>query len=299
MLKNIFNLFWFAIALFYISEIFANKMNTPISPLPDSIVYKNGKYFSKIDNMELAYVSAGEFIQGNNNGHYDEKPEHKIYLDSYFIDVHEVTNRQFEKFIIESGYKAEGPWKRGFKKGYEEYPVRFVNWYDAKAYAKWAGRQLPTESQWEKAAKGSLNYTYPWGMDYKENKAHTDKKVLKGPTKIGSYPKGASQYGCMDMAGNVWEWVNDWYDRFYYHNFSNEKVQKNVAGPKDEAQPEKRFLDTKTAAGNERSTRKVIRGGGWAGSGKENSRVSKRMMGNPKYWLNDTGFRCALSLNTK
>lgn len=267
------------------------------SSLPRHIIHEGGKYVSQKDGMELVLVPAGESVMGCDKGHYSERPAHPVRLGPFLIDKHEVTNAQFAKFVKETTYKPEGPWRQGYRAFDEsDFPVRFVTWHDADAYARWAGRRLPTEAQWERAARGTDGRIYPWGMDWKDGLSRTDQDQEAGPTKVGSFPKGASPYGCLDMGGNVWEWSNDWYDRFYYENFKDNKVAVNPTGPDDGALPEKRFIFTNTAPGNERSTRKVIRGGGWMHEGKENARCSKRTAGNPKYWFPDTGFRCAIWL---
>ena len=267
--------------------------------LPPDISRKDGKFFSKKDGMPLVFVPAGKFFMGSPNGNYNERPANQILLDAFLIDVHEVTNAQFAKFVEDTRYRPKGPWKRGYQTGQENHPVRFVTWYDAKAYARWAGRDLPTEAMWEKAARGETGLIYPWGRQWKEGVARVDLDVDAGPCAVGSFPEGASPYGCHDMGGNVWEWVNDWYDRYYYESLQAEMLPRNPKGPPDGAPPEPRFVKTDTAAGNERSTRKVIRGGGWLKKGKENLRCSKRSWSNPRYWLNDTGFRCAISLKRK
>ena len=266
------------------------------SGLPPGIQRQGDKYVSKKDGMELVLVPAGAFVRGSPDGHFSERPPHSVYVDDFLIDVHEVTNSQFEKFVRDSGYESQGPWKRGYGKGQEDYPVRFVTWYDAKAYAKWAGRDLPTEAMWEKAARGVSGYVYPWGSEWKDGVACVDRDVSAGPQAVGSYPAGASPFGCVDMAGNVWEWVDDWYDRFCYERFLGPKLIRDPTGPEDGAPPEMRFVESGTAAGNERSTRKVIRGGGWVKQGRENARCAKRTAGDPRNWLNDTGFRCAIAL---
>jgi len=264
--------------------------------LPPGIRRADGKYFSEKDGMQLVFVPAGKFRRGSPTGNYNERPAHEVYVDAFLIDVHEVTNAQFKRFVQDSGYRPKGPWKRGYGPGQHDYPVRFVTWHDAKAYAKWAGRDLPTEAMWEKAARGESGFIYPWGHQWKKGAARVDLDVSAGPCAVGSFPQGASPYGCLDMGGNVWEWVNDWYDRYYYENFQGDVPARNPQGPPDGAPPEPRFVKSNTAGGNERSTRKVIRGGGWVKSGKENLRCAKRSWGNPRYWLNDTGFRCAISL---
>ena len=262
--------------------------------LPKHVVNKDGKYISLIDGMELIYIPAGSFIMGSKSGNTDERPEHEVELDHYFIDKYEVSNLQFEKFVKLSNYIPEGPWKRGYKSSLEKNnPVVFITWHDAYQYSKWAKRSLPTEAQWEYAAKGERNYQYPWGTTWNEKNIPLERFVA-----VDSFKHAKAPFGNHLMAGNAWEWVLDWYDRHYYQTFKD-KTAKNPLGPKDGAPPEQRFVDTETAAGNERSTLKVIKGGsGFGALKKENNRGSKRMWGNPRYWFNDTGFRCGFSLET-
>src|SRR3989338_4336712 len=166
--------------------------------LPDGIAVENGRYISKIDGMPMVLVPAGEFIMGSGEGHDDEQPAHRVYLDRFLIDIHEVTNAQFERFVQRSGYQPQGPWRRGDGPEKGQHPVRFVTWYDADAYARWAGKQLPTEAQWEKAARGTRGYVYPWGNEWlpdMSRRAGTD-----APMPVGSFPAEASPYGCLDMA---------------------------------------------------------------------------------------------------
>ncbi len=263
--------------------------------LPSGISKQGNKYVADKDGMEMILVPAGEFMAGSDHGSSDEKPRHRVALGAFLIDKHEVTNAQFARFVKESSYRSEGPWRRGFGPGQEDHPVRFVNWNDASAYAKWAGRSLPTEAQWERAARGSKGTKYPWGNEFESGMARTEAAPSAGPVRVGSFPAGATTEGGLDFAGNVWEWVADWYDRHYYATLKG-KTTRDPRGPKDGAPPAKKFVDSHTAAGNERSTLKVIRGGGWGKGGAENTRLSKRMWGNPRYWFNDTGFRCAVSM---
>lgn len=264
--------------------------------LPPGIERSGEHFLATRDGMAMVLVPAGAFPMGSDDGAFDERPAHRVHLQAYLIDRHEVTNAQFQHFVQESGYEPQGPWERGAGLGGAGQPVRFVTWHDAVAYATWAGRRLPTEAQWEKAARGAEGRRYPWGHGWRAAAAHTERGVDAGPDQVGSHPAGASPYGCLDMAGNVWEWVADWYDRRAYEARADGSAVREPTGPEDGAQPEQRFFDTKTAAGKERSTRKVIRGGGWVAGGAENARASKRTAGNPRYWLNDTGFRCALPL---
>ncbi|VEN73831.1 conserved exported hypothetical protein, Sulfatase-modifying factor-like [Candidatus Desulfarcum epimagneticum] len=267
--------------------------------LPDGVSFKNGKYISEKDQAQMAFIPEGAFVMGSRSGNDNEKPAHAVWLSDFYMDISEVNNARFEKFVKESGYRPQGPWRRGYAPGQGDYPVRFVTWHDANAYADWAGKRLPTEAEWEKAARGEKSLVYPWGDDWNPRFVENPQNDFS-PVKTDAFPERAAPYGCLGMGGNVWEWVADWYDRFYYREFEDGSVAENPAGPEDGAPPLKRFMDAGAGAGNERSTLKVIRGGGsWGRFAKENARTSKRMWANPSYWLNDTGFRCAVSAPRK
>ncbi len=269
--------------------------------IPEGVVEQGGVYFSEIDGMELVPVGMGNFQMGSHKGAFDEQPVHRVQLSPFFIDRFEVSNVQFETFVTQSHYEPEGPWRRSHGPGRENQPQRFVSWNDAMAYANWAGRTLPTEAQWEMAARGVESTTYPWGNAWEEGRARAGVGLNDGPVDVGSFPSGASPSGALDMAGNVWEWVGDWYDRNAYQRTSERRSHtiEDPLGPPDGASPELRFVESGTAAGNERSTRKVIRGGGWVEDGSENLRTSKRAWGNPRAWFNDTGFRCAIAVGDR
>ncbi|MCA1899906.1 MAG: SUMF1/EgtB/PvdO family nonheme iron enzyme [Chloroflexi bacterium] len=185
------------------------------------------------DGMTLVYVPAGEFMMGSLQGDPDEKPSQKIYLDSFWIDQTEVTNAMYALCVAEGACAlprylgSPNEIKYYGNPKYADYPVIYVNQEMAKAYCEWAGRALPTEAQWEKAARGTEGNIYPWGdkfdgsllnfcdVNCPEPRAYgyyDDKTVYLA--RVGYYPGGASVYGALDMAGNVWEWVADFYDAY-------------------------------------------------------------------------------------
>ncbi|MBI9043582.1 MAG: formylglycine-generating enzyme family protein [Anaerolineaceae bacterium] len=224
---------------------------------------------SSKDGMILLAVPAGEFEMGSNGGGSDEKPIHTVYLDAYWMDQTEVTNAMYEK-CVEAG-KCEKPRGSDYENSsYSNHPVVYVDWQSAQDYCEWAGRRLPTEAEWERAARGTDGRTYPWGEGIDSSLANYGQNV-NDTTKVGSYPQGASPYGALDMAGNVWEWVLDWYDSDYYSNSPAENPQ----GP---------------STGEYR----VLRGGSWGYYGML-PRSAHRLRHDPSNDVSGLGFRCALS----
>ena len=210
--------------------------------------------------MTLLYVPAGDFKMGSDSSvDTDEQPQHTVYLDAFWIDQTEVTNALFKKFIEATGYQTDAAKKgsgwvfdaatkdwydtkgtdwqhpRGSNSnlnGLANHPVVQVSWNDAQAYCQWAERRLPAEAEWEKAARGPSigsgdSRTYPWGNQLPDQTRLNYNQTLDGTTPVGNYPTGASPYGALDMAGNVWEWVADWYDENYYASTPS----RNPAGP--------------------------------------------------------------------
>jgi formylglycine-generating enzyme required for sulfatase activity len=174
---------------------------------------------SSIDGMPLLFVPAGEFLMGATDSdpeaYPNEKPQHTVFLDSYWIDRNEVTNALYKKCVQVGVCPQPFDTRFYFNSKYANYPVIFVSWDNANTYCTWAGRKLPTEAQWEKAARGTDGRTYPWGEGLSCDKANYT-KCVGDAVEVGSYPLGASPYGALDMAGNVWEWVADWYSETYY-----------------------------------------------------------------------------------
>jgi formylglycine-generating enzyme required for sulfatase activity len=221
---------------------------------------------------EMVAVSAGPFWMGSDDGEDNEKPRRRVTLDGFSIDKFEVTNALYQKFVKATGRAAPGHWTASELNGPQQ-PVVGVSWDDAVAYCAWAGKRLPTEAEWEKAARGTDGSKYPWGDKWDASRANSSESRLGATAKVGSYPSGASPYRAHDMAGNAWEWVADWYDEEYY----KKGPDRNPKGP-----------DT--------GFTRVLRGGSWDLS-PVNLRAAYRYDNPPDYRFNRIGFRCARGLS--
>ncbi|MBI4671260.1 MAG: SUMF1/EgtB/PvdO family nonheme iron enzyme [Chloroflexi bacterium] len=190
-----------------------------------------------IGGAPMMFVPAGEFLMGSSDADKDasddEKPQHRVFLDAYWMDKFEVTNAQYKKCVDAGKCQPPNPTRSYTRKSYygnaqyDDYPVIYVSWTDAKTFCESAGKRLPTEAEWEKAARGTDARIYPWGNTFDKNLLNSADGGKGDTTSVGNYPQGASPYGVMDMAGNVWEWVADWYDASYYQN----SPQSNPQGP--------------------------------------------------------------------
>lgn len=232
----------------------------------------------------MALVPAGWSLMGSdpNKDHAagpQEQPQHRVYLDAFQIDRYEVSNVDYLRFILATGTDWPPFWReQPFPEKMARHPVINVNWHEADAYCRWAGRRLPTEAEWEKAARGVDGRIFPWGDEpagwIKSNIAHSgSKRGFKYPplANVNRYDKGVSPYGVYQMAGNVSEWVADWFDPEYYRRGDNE----NPKGPKS-------------------GDIKVFRGGSW-NEDPEVARSAGRNAGAPDHRSYLTGFRCAKS----
>lgn len=189
-------------------------ISSPVSP-PKPVEKKPPKPIVEISTIPpqgMVYVSSGEFIIGSDEGTEFEKPKRKIYFKDFFIDQYEVTNVEYKKFVDATGCKPPKDWiENNYPSGKGNHPVTNITYTNAESCAKWAGKRLPTEEEWEKAARGTEGQKYPWGNLWAEERANVRpvgsfKKSALQP--VGSYPKGVSVYGCFDLAGNAWEWTS-------------------------------------------------------------------------------------------
>jgi len=222
----------------------------------------------------VVLIPGGEFSMGNDSG-WDYSPAHTVRVDTFFIDTFEVTNADYLSFCEATERKLPEFWgEERFRSGpgFPDHPVTGVSWHDALAYAEWRGDRLPTEAEWEYAARGGLvGMPYPHGVDLSPDDGNYSKSELGGPVPVGSYP--ANGYGLYDMLGNVCEWVHDTYHPDYY----KESPSENPRGP-------------------EEGYMRVIRGGGWhTGPGCTYVYHRNALRSN---WLDfNVGFRCARSLD--
>jgi serine/threonine-protein kinase len=244
-------------------------ISTPALP-PGSI------QVSARDGMEMVYIPAGLFDMGSFIGTVDEQPKHSVSLDAYWMDKTEVTNGMYSLCVQSGSCLAPQDQSNTHPTYYSDpqftdYPVIALDWNSAQAYCAWAGRHLPTEAEWEKAALGTDGRNFPWGDTLPNDSRLNFNHSIGDTVQVGSYQSGASPYGVLDMAGNVNEWVADWYDPGYYAL----SPASNPTGPLEGVQ-------------------KVLRGGSWH-TDEYNIRSADR-----HYLAPDTrdiviGFRCALA----
>jgi formylglycine-generating enzyme required for sulfatase activity len=192
------------------------------------------------DGLIMVHVPEGEFEMGD--GKDEDCSKHRVHLSAYWIGVYCVTNAQYLRFVEATGHRpparadyGDPVWTgRRFPRKKADHPVVYVSWYDALAYAKWAGCELPTEAQWEKAARGPQGLIYPWGNDWDANKCRQSENHGNEMTSaVSGYPQGVSEYGTYGQSGNVWEWCADWYDSGYYAQSPARDPRRGPKGSSD------------------------------------------------------------------
>jgi formylglycine-generating enzyme required for sulfatase activity len=226
---------------------------------------------------DMVSISAGPFIRGTDAGGFDERPQRTLVLSAFAIDRYEVTNFQYQQFVDATGHRKAGPPSRyaknmGKMRGVNQ-PVVYVSWEDAGSYCRWKGKRLPTEAEWEKAMRGTDGRLWPWGNTEQANGANWA-RVQDGydvTASVGSFKNDRSPYGVMDGAGNVMEWVQDWYSESYYKDLSDQNPQ-----------------------GPEYGVYRVLRGGGYTTAGGD-IRITSRSKMVPDFRDETIGFRCAVS----
>ncbi len=219
----------------------------------------------------MVLIPAGEYTMGSNDWWPKSQPEHTRILDAFYMDLFEVTNRRYKEFVDATDYKHPKHWTNGIiPRERLDHPVTYVNWFDADNFCKWDSKRLPTEAEWEKAARGTDKRTFPWGDKFAKEKGNTPQYGHGDTMIVGSFPQGVSPYGVHDMAGNVFEWVNDWFQPYPGNSHADENYGELY---------------------------KLIRGGSWYDCTYYKCGISaptyNRIFFNP-YTLNSNfGFRCA------
>jgi formylglycine-generating enzyme required for sulfatase activity len=233
----------------------------------------------------MAHVPKGEFIMGSNEIdkeakalqygfrkplYANEHPRRNVMLRAFHIDRTETTNIEYHEFVDSTRHKPPKDWLRGkYPEKFADHPVVNVSWHDADVYCKWRKKRLPTEEEWEKAARGTDGRKFPWGDEFDIKKVNALGEY-EGAAPAGKFPEGASPYGALDMSGNVMEWTSNWYEQYPENDFNDKDYGEQY---------------------------KVVRGGGWGGTGHYALQVfvstSYRNMFEPEEVFDDLGFRCA------
>lgn len=255
-------------------DILANQpktLNFSLEPGATTVPLASGSV-----DADMALIYAGEFYMGSGDsdsmGQSDTTPKHKVYLAAYYIDKYEVTNAQYKECVDAGTCNKPQDTEWYNDSGKATHPVVYVDWNQANAYCTWAGKRLPTEAEWEKAARGESGTIWPWGNEFDCSKSCNSVSPCKQSSTcaVGSFPSDVLSYGVYDMAGNVWEWVSDWYDENYYKN----SPAQNPKGPND-------------------GKYRVLRGGSWSGYDMGLFWGANRGRGVPTGRDGGNGFRCA------
>lgn len=252
------------------SAVSSDEITTP------TIIWPN-------DGKEMAFISGGSFIMGSNDGNLASQPQHRVYVADFYMDRWLVTNGEYKKFIDATGHPVPNyevgwcdtggynwdPQARMYPEGKRDHPVVLVTWDDAMAYAAWAGKRLPTEAEWERAARGLNGRRYPWGHEFLPGRCNCKEAGLKGTSPVGAFSSdGDTPEGLVDMIGNVWEWTNSLF-RPYPYDPNDGRESREADGFR------------------------VLRGASWVNDANVVHSLS-RLDGDFQFF-NNVGFRCAVS----
>jgi formylglycine-generating enzyme required for sulfatase activity len=254
---------------YFVQNLFTTSNNSPTSQLtntPPTNPVAGDPWMQIIDGMTLVFVPAGKFTMGSGEN-LDQQPIHQVDMDAFWIDQTEVTNNMYAKCVDAGKCDLPNFPLHYYDSSYANHPVVFVSWNDAFAYCFWAHRRLPTEAEWEKAARGTESFFYPWGNESPNSTLLNYNRNVGSTTEVGKYPDGVSVYGALDMAGNVWEWVSSLHKPYPYDASDG---RENMDSLED----------------------RVHRGGSWNLSGVSST---YRSSGSPTFSVNVIGFRCAQS----
>ena len=236
------------------------------------------------DGKEMVYIPAGDFVMGSDESLENEGPAHTVYVDAFYIDRYPVTNEEYKRFIDATGYPVPcydvewvqtkgynwNPEERTPPEGKEKHPVVLVSWEDALAYVAWAGKRLPTEAEWERAARGTDGRRWPWGNEFVKGRCNTKESGAAGTLPVGKHsPAGDSPEGVGDMVGNVWEYTSSLFCPYPYDANDGRESQ-------------------------EANGWRVLRGGSWMND-LNRARCTARLDGDFLFY-NNVGFRCAVSV---
>ncbi|CAG1772566.1 gamma-glutamyl hercynylcysteine S-oxide synthase [uncultured bacterium] len=229
------------------------------------------KAASKAAPKGMVLIPAGDFIMGADDWWPKSQPRHKEHLDDFYLDRYEVTNSRYKAFVDATGRPAPTHWAGGrIPAGKENHPVVYVTWQDADAFCKWEGKRLPTEVEWEKAARGPEGNTFPWGDKFDKNKGNTPQYGNEDTMPVGSFENGKSYYGIYDLAGNAFEWTDNWFKPYPGNNHPDENYGEKY---------------------------KVLKGGSWYDCTYYKCGISapafNRIFFHPMTKNNNFGFRCA------
>lgn len=253
-----------------------NPLSATNGTTPTTIVWPN-------DDKEMVFIAGGPFVMGSNEGSSSHQPQHQVMVADFYLDRWPVTNLEYKQFVDATGHPVPNyevswcdtrgynwdPQTRMYPKGKADHPVVLVTWDDAMAYAAWSGKRLPTEAEWERAARGRDGRRYPWGAEFTSGRCNSKEAELNGTSSVGYFsPAGDTPEGIIDMVGNIWEWTNTLF-RAYPYDPNDGRESRQALGFR------------------------VLRGASWVNDASV-AHALARLDGDFQFY-NNVGFRCAAS----